>query len=136
MASCRVSGRASICSSIINSNIAHVEEDRAARVPRRRVRALKQAAHVLLDPTFADKIEHSAAAAMALEKGLRKCAAGADAVAQGTGTRPLSMYTPEQWAMCFPELFPYGDGVFGLPRRAPMTFQQCVGMHLLREELD
>ena len=45
------------------------------------------------------------------------------------------MYTPEQWSMCFPALFPYGDGVFGLPRDAPLTFQQCVGMHLLREEL-
>ena len=38
--------------------------------------------------------------------------------------------------MCFPELFPYGDGVFGLPRRVPMTFQQCVVMHLLRQELE
>ena len=113
-----------------------VEEDKAARVPRRRVRALKQAAHVMLDPSFADRIEQNDAASRALEKGLRKCAAGVDAVAQGTGARPLSMYTPEQWAMSFPELFPYGDGVFGLPRRAPLTFQQCVGMHLLREELE
>ena len=56
---------------------------------------------------------------------------------QGTGSKPLSMYGPEQWAMCFPDLFPYGDGVFGLARRpgASLTFQQCVTMHLLREEL-
>ncbi len=43
--------------------------------------------------------------------------------------------SPEQWVYCFPNLFPYGDGVFGLPRRAPLTFQQCAAMHLLREEL-
>ena len=30
---------------------------------------------------------------------------------------------------------PYGDGVFALPRRRPMTFQQCVSYHLVREEL-
>ena len=47
----------------------------------------------------------------------------------------MSMYGPEQWAMCFPHLFPYGDGVFGLPRREGLTFQQCAAMHLLREEL-
>ena len=61
--------------------------------------------------------------------------AEAEAYAQGTSSKPMSMYGPEQWAMCFPHLFPYGDGVFGLPRATPLTFQQCVGMHLLREEL-
>ena len=37
--------------------------------------------------------------------------------------------------MSFPDKFPYGDGVFGLARLRPLTFQQCVTMHLLREEL-
>ena len=37
--------------------------------------------------------------------------------------------------LCFPDCFPYGDGVFGLPREKPLTFQQCASMHLLREEL-
>ena len=53
-----------------------------------------------------------------------------------TGSQPLSMYGAPIWAMCFPDCFPYGDGVFGLPRATPLTFQQCAGMHLLREELD
>ena len=43
-----------------------------------------------------------------------------------------SMYGPEQWGLCFPVLSPYGDGVFGLPRRNCLTFQQCASMHLLR----
>ena len=47
----------------------------------------------------------------------------------------MSMYGPEQWGMCFPFLFPYGDGVFGLARRTRLTFQHCDVMHLLREEL-
>ena len=45
------------------------------------------------------------------------------------------MYSPEMWSQCFPILLPYGDGVFGLPRATPLTFQQTAVMHLLREEL-
>ena len=45
------------------------------------------------------------------------------------------MYSAATWAMCFPHLFPYGDGVFGLPRQVPLTFQQVQFMLLLREEL-
>ena len=37
--------------------------------------------------------------------------------------------------MCFPHLFPYGDGVFGLPRQKPLTFQQYAVMLDMREEL-
>ena len=46
------------------------------------------------------------------------------------------MYSAPTWAMCFPHCFPYGDGVFGLPRAKTLTFQQCEFMHLLREELE
>ena len=56
--------------------------------------------------------------------------------AQGTGGKPLSMYSPDMWSVCFPHLFPYGDGVFGLPRRSPLTFQQLSSMLLVREELE
>ena len=45
------------------------------------------------------------------------------------------MYSPAQWAMCFPHCFPYGDGVFGLPRARPLSFQQWSHMLILREEL-
>ena len=113
-----------------------VESDMAAGVPQRRVRALQQASRALLDTSFADKILRNAQANEDMEtRGVRRCAAGEEGFAQGTSSRPMSMYGPEQWAMCFPNLFPYGDGVFGLPRRQPMTFQQCAGMHLIREEL-
>ena len=53
-----------------------------------------------------------------------------------TGERPLSMYDPPLWAMCFPDCFPYGDGVFGLPRETPLTFQQWTRLLFLREELE
>jgi hypothetical protein len=39
------------------------------------------------------------------------------------------------WAMCFPDCFPYGDGVFGLPRAETLTFQQWSSMLMEREEL-
>ena len=45
------------------------------------------------------------------------------AYAVHTSTKPLSMYGAPQWAMCFPQCFPYGDGVFGLPRANALTFQ-------------
>ena len=32
------------------------------------------------------------------------------------GLTPLSMYDKDLWAMSFPQLFPYGDGVFGIAR--------------------
>ena len=58
-----------------------------------------------------------------------------EAYAVHTGSKPLSMYTPDLWARCFPKSFPYGDGVFGLPRAKGLTFQQWASMLLLREEL-
>ena len=59
-----------------------------------------------------------------------------EAYAVHTGCEPLSMYSAPIWAMCFPHLFPYGDGVFGLPGDAQMAFRQTICMHLLREELN
>ena len=59
-----------------------------------------------------------------------------EAFAVHTGSKPLSMYSAPTWAMCFPHVFPYGDGVFGFPRAKALTFQQCEFMHLLREELE
>ena len=53
-----------------------------------------------------------------------------------TGRRPLSMYDKELWQKAFPHLFPYGDGVFGIVRETPMTFQQWATMMLLRTELE
>ena len=53
-----------------------------------------------------------------------------------TGRRPLSMYDKELWQKASPYLFPYGDGVFGIARVRPMTFQQWAYMLLLRTELD
>ena len=50
-----------------------------------------------------------------------------------TGKKPLSMYDAELWQKAFPNLFPYGDGVFGLKKRkTPMTFGQWAWMLLLR----
>ena len=56
-------------------------------------------------------------------------------VASETSSLGGYMYSAATWAKSFPHLFPYGDGVFGLPRQKPMTFQQHTAMLLLREEL-
>ena len=112
------------------------EADAASGVSRRRVRALQQASRALLDGSFAEGILKKGREIETMEAdGVKRCLAGGEGYAQGTGSRPMSMYGPEQWGMCFPFLFPYGDGVFGLARRTRLTFQQCASMHLLREEL-
>ncbi|CAE7908776.1 unnamed protein product, partial [Symbiodinium necroappetens] len=53
-----------------------------------------------------------------------------------TGSEPLSMYHAEFWQKCFPELFPYGDGVFGLRRATPLTFREWAAYLLERVELE
>ena len=58
------------------------------------------------------------------------------AYAVHTGTEPLSMYDAKIWSMCFPAEFPYGDGVFALPRKVMLSFQQWFVMLVQREELD
>ena len=53
-----------------------------------------------------------------------------------TGSGPLSMYSCEFYQKCFPELFPYGDGVYGLPRDTPLTFREWASYLLDRVELE
>ena len=108
------------------------DDDRTAGASRRRIQCLQHSVSDLLKKAFADKVVQQAGKIKTLETNSDKGHVG---YVQGTGSQPLSMYSPEQWAWCFPHLFPYGDGVFGLPRRRPMTFQQCVSYHLVREEL-
>lgn len=115
---------------------ADAESDCKSGLSRRRVRALQQATKAMLHGDFADAVVRNGREIDMMEtEGVKKVIAGGEGYAQGTASRPMSMYGPEQWGMCFPILFPYGDGVFGLPRRNRLTFQQCVTMHLLREEL-
>ena len=113
-----------------------VEAEAPARVHKKHVRSLRQATQAMLDQAVAGKLELAAKSLDEAEaEGAQRCGPCVEAYAQGTGSKPLSMYGPEMWAMCFPHLFPYGDGVFGLPRRRTLTLQQCTRMHLLREEL-
>ena len=53
-----------------------------------------------------------------------------------TGSEPLSMYHADYWQNCFPELFPYSHGVFGLRRVTPMTFREWGSYLLERVELE
>jgi len=46
-----------------------------------------------------------------------------------------NMFDPSTWAMAFPDLFPYGDGVPFLIRESPMEFLETVQYLLRREEL-
>ncbi|CAK0852500.1 unnamed protein product, partial [Prorocentrum cordatum] len=105
--------------------------------PRRRlIKQLQVSATGMLDRSLSQRIiGHDEALKKAEEQGSSVAPGGMEGYAQGTATRPLSMYSPELWSMCFPDKFPYGDGVFGLSRTSPMSFQQCASMHLLREEL-
>ena len=52
-----------------------------------------------------------------------------------TARKPLSMYDKELWQKAFPDLFPYGDGVFGIIRRRHMSFPQWAAYMLQRTEL-
>ncbi|CAK9066078.1 unnamed protein product, partial [Durusdinium trenchii] len=48
---------------------------------------------------------------------------------------PLSMFEPGTWAMAFPTLFPWGDGVPFLKRETSMEASEVFRYLLLREEL-
>ena len=113
-----------------------IEDDVVRAVPKRRVRALQTAVR-----DFIGKVKPKAKYATSQ---LEQCADEVDHLeehtstgsskpwegyVQGTASKPLSMYGPEQWGMCWPHLFPYGDGVFGLARKKPLTFLQCCTMH-------
>ena len=113
---------------------ADVAEDVAAgRVKQSRTQSLQQAANALKSVDAVQRIVTAGEQVEHAEQHADRSPIAAYAVP--TGSQPLSMYSAAQWAMCFPILFPYGDGVFGLPRQDPLSFQQCAGMHLLREEL-
>ena len=53
-----------------------------------------------------------------------------------TGSDTLSMYSCEYYQKCFPELFPYGDGVYGLQRDTQLTFREWASYLLERVELE
>jgi len=112
-----------------------VHDDAAGgRIARSRVRTLQHAVQGLLPDAFAEGIVQAGARAEAAEQG-QPFAPPCEAYAVHTKQQPLSMYSGAQWSMCFPHSFPYGDGVFGLPRSQPLTFQQWAHMLILREEL-
>jgi hypothetical protein len=112
--------------------LAHTDGEAASGAPHRaRVHILQQAVREMSSRRFATGISELADQAGA-KAGVRL---PAEAYAVHTVSKPLSMYTAATWAMCFPECFPYGDGVFGLPSAKPLTFQQWQSFLLLREEL-
>ena len=95
------------------------------------VRSVQELAATMGTAEFQEVINREVAAMNMAEAG--KSAAG---WVIHTGTEPLSMYDQGIWQKSFPHLFPYGDGVYGIPNRArPMTCQQWVRMMLLRSEL-
>jgi len=102
-------------------------------VARSRVRTLQHAVQGLLPATFTHGILQAGADAASAE--MQTSSQPGDAYAVHTSKVPLSMYSGAQWSMCFPHCFPYGDGVFGLPRAQSLTFQQWAHMLILREEL-
>lgn len=53
-----------------------------------------------------------------------------------TGSETLSMYSCEYYQKCFPELFPYGDGTYGLQRDAQLTYREWASYLLERVELE
>ena len=46
------------------------------------------------------------------------------------------MYSPDYWQKCFPEMFPYGDGVYGIMRDRLLTFREWASCLLERTELE
>lgn len=52
------------------------------------------------------------------------------------GTDTLSMYSRKLYQKCFPELFPYGGGIYGLQRNTALTFREWASYLLERVELE
>ena len=50
--------------------------------------------------------------------------------------RPLSLFEPTTWAMAFPDLFPFGDGVPFLKREVHIEAGEVFRYLLMRDELD
>lgn len=53
-----------------------------------------------------------------------------------TQDEPLSMFEPATWAMSFPDLFPWGDGLPFLKRETSLDASELFRYLLLREELE
>ena len=53
-----------------------------------------------------------------------------------TRDEPLSMFEARTWAMSFPDLFPWGDGLPFLRRETPVDAGELFRYLLLREELE
>ena len=53
-----------------------------------------------------------------------------------TASAPVSMFDPSFWSAFDPRSFPYGDGVYGLEREAPVTYDEWCRCLLQREELE
>ena len=58
------------------------------------------------------------------------------AVIVPTGGQPLKMWESSFWVKQFPDLFPYGDGAYGISRRRNMSLQQWGTLMLPRTELE
>ena len=99
-----------------------------------RVHDLQTAARALKSKEFREGLKEASRKAEIAESGTGT-SDPTEAYVIHTSNKPLSMYEAPLWAMCFPDCFPYGDGVFGLPRETPLTFQQWMHQLILREEL-
>ena len=53
-----------------------------------------------------------------------------------TGETLSNTFEPLTWAMAFPEIYPWSDGMPFLLREQRMSFQECISYSLLREELE
>ena len=53
-----------------------------------------------------------------------------------TAGKPLSMFDASFWTSVCPLRFPYGDGVFGLQRQVPLSYDEWVRYLLERVELE
>ncbi len=86
----------------------------SAGVPKKRIHALQRATQAMIDRSVAQKVEAAARSVEEAEKGsvVKNVSEFIEAYAQGTGSKPLSMYGPEMWAMCFP----HRVGPAGVPK--------------------
>ena len=84
---------------------ADAASDARSGVSKLRVRALQQSTKALLG--VADSVLRRGREVKTMEAaGIKRCLAGVAGYVQGTASRPMSMYGPEQWGMCFPFLSP------------------------------
>ncbi len=86
----------------------------SAVVPKKRIHALQRATQAMIVRSVAQKVQAAARSVEEVEKGsvVKNVSEFIEAYAQGTGSKPLSMYGPEMWAMCFP----HRVGPAGVPK--------------------